>query len=323
MPRPLRIQYPGALYHITARGNEKRDIFLDNGDRRKFLSLMKDLAEEKKFVFHAYCLMKNHYHILLETPFGNLSQGMQWINTSYSAYFNTKRGVSGHLFQGRFKSLLVDKENYLQELSRYIHLNPVRAGLVTNPENYEWSSYLDYISRRESATWIQTTEILEYFGQGKEATQNYVQFVHEGLSKSDDLKKRIHAATYCGFILGAEDFINDVLPEIQAEKLSEDISWRRRIKKKTSPESIIAAVAELYGTETQDLLFAHGKQNEARMVAIYFCGKYSELNQRELGKVFGNVSGASIGNRNKLVRQKQEKDEGFHRKLKEIESQLS
>ena len=150
MSRPLRIQYPDAFYHVTSRGNELRDVFLSQRDRDKFLSYLESAVERYHAVIHVYCLMDNHYHLLLETPAGNLSQIMHHINGAYTTYFNTKRFRSGHLFQGRYKAILVDADEYEKELSRYIHLNPVRAGIVGRPEEYEWSSYRYYTVKRKA-----------------------------------------------------------------------------------------------------------------------------------------------------------------------------
>ena len=145
MARPLRIQYPGAWYHVTSRGNERKAIFRSKKDRERFLSYLESAHNRYGAIVHVYCLMKNHYHILLETPRSNLSQILHHINGAYTSYFNAKSERSGHLFQGRYKAILVEKDAYCQELSRYIHLNPVRAGLVESSSEFPWSSYPYYI----------------------------------------------------------------------------------------------------------------------------------------------------------------------------------
>jgi REP element-mobilizing transposase RayT len=136
MARPLRIEYAGAFYHITSRGNERKEIFKDEQDFVKFLTYLESSVQRYKAVIHVYCLMSNHYHLLLETPLGNLSQIMRHINGAYTTHFNAKRQRAGHLFQGRYKAILVEADEYAGELSRYIHLNPVRAGVVRRPEEY-------------------------------------------------------------------------------------------------------------------------------------------------------------------------------------------
>ena len=142
MGRPLRIEFPGAHYHVTSRGNEQKDIFKSKADREQFLGYLESAVSRYGAVIHAWCLMTNHHHLLLETPLANLSQIMRHINGAYTNYFNTKRKRVGHLFQGRYKAILIEADAYLLELSRYIHLNPVKAKIVSRLEDYPWSSYL-------------------------------------------------------------------------------------------------------------------------------------------------------------------------------------
>ena len=171
MARPLRITYPGAFYHITSRGNEQKAVFKSKKDREKFLEYLESASERYNAVIHVYCLMDNHYHLLLETPSGNLPQIMRHINGAYTTYFNIKRGRAGHLFQGRYKAILVEKDVYAKELSGYIHLNPVKAGMVELPEEYEWSSYLTYIGKQKKPEWFHTDFLHGYFGKTKSSAQ--------------------------------------------------------------------------------------------------------------------------------------------------------
>ena len=184
MARPLRIAYPGAFYHITSRGNERKAIFKSKRDREKFLEYCKSAVLRYDAVIHAYCLMDNHYHILLETPSGNLSQIMRHINGAYTTYFNVKRSRVGHLFQGRYKSILVDIDEYAKELSRYIHLNPVRAKMVDAPAAYEWSSYNYFTGNRKPPEWLFRDFILGYFGNtNSKAEKGYKRFVERLIHK--------------------------------------------------------------------------------------------------------------------------------------------
>jgi putative transposase len=144
MSRQLRVEYRGAFYHVTARGNERKEIFKSRQDYQRFLSCLKSATEKYLAVIHTYCIMTNHYRLLLQTPLGNLSQIMHHINASYTIYFNLKRKRSGHLLQGRYKAIVVDADSYACELSRYIHLNPVPAGMVVDPADHEWTSYHGY-----------------------------------------------------------------------------------------------------------------------------------------------------------------------------------
>ena len=147
MARPLRIEYEGALYHVTARGNERRRIYYSQSDYEKFKDYLKEAQEKYGYVLHCYVLMNNHYHLILETPEANLSRVMHYINGSYTNYINIKRKRSGHLFQGRYKAILIDRDRYLLELSRYVHLNPIRAAIAAKPEDYVHSSYRSFVTR--------------------------------------------------------------------------------------------------------------------------------------------------------------------------------
>jgi REP element-mobilizing transposase RayT len=165
MGRPLRIEYPHAFYHITVRGNERKDIFRSAGDREQFLSYLASATERYRAVIHVYCLMSNHYHLLLETPEGNLSQVMRHINGAYTNHFNTKRRRAGHLLQGRYRAILVEADVYAKELSRYIHLNPVRAGITEQPGEYPWSRYRCYSGIEQPSEWLCMDMILADFGK--------------------------------------------------------------------------------------------------------------------------------------------------------------
>jgi REP element-mobilizing transposase RayT len=170
MARPLRIEYPGAFYHVMHRGNAGSDIFKSVRDREKFLEYVGKAV--------ARYLMTNHYHFLVETPHPNLSQAIKWINVSYSVYFNRKRRRFGHLFQGRFKAVLIDADEYLKHLSRYIHLNPIRAGMVEHSKDYPWSSYPVFGGYAKAPEWLETHWLLSLFGSNhNKAKERYRDFV--------------------------------------------------------------------------------------------------------------------------------------------------
>ena len=182
MARPLRIQYPGAVYHITARGNARAKIYAAVADRAAFLAILDSVVKKYNWVCHAYCLMDNHYHLLIETPDGNLSLGMRQLNGMYTQGFNRRHKRPGHVFQGRFKGILVDKEHYLLELARYIVLNPVRVGKVSQPGAWQWSSYLETAGLRNGMGFLTTDWVLGCLGSKKKAARaRYCQFVAEGM----------------------------------------------------------------------------------------------------------------------------------------------
>ena len=181
MARPLRIEFPDALYHVTSRGNARADIYLDNSDRQTFLDVLEEVCSRMQWVCYAYCLMTNHYHLVVETPAGNLSKGMRHVNGVYTQRFHRHHGRVGHVFQGRYKAILVDWEPYLLELVRYVVLNPVRAGMVTAPEHWHWSSYHATVGQMPAPDWLAVAWVLDQFGSTKEqARERYSQFVHDG-----------------------------------------------------------------------------------------------------------------------------------------------
>ncbi len=185
MARPLRIEYPGAVYHITSRGNAKLPIYEHFNDKKQFLSILTDLVERYRWLCHAYCLMDNHYHLLIETIEPNLSAGMRQLNGVYAQTFNRKYQRVGHLFQGRYKSIVVEKKTYLLELARYIVLNPVRAKMISNPSKYSWSSYKAISGLIKPPPFLTTDWILNQFGKKKGIAQKkYREYVREGLNNN-------------------------------------------------------------------------------------------------------------------------------------------
>jgi REP element-mobilizing transposase RayT len=178
MPRPHRLQIPGGLYHLTSRGNRRQRIFLDDHDRHQFLDLAGSVARRRGWLCSSYCLMPNHYHLLLETPEPDLSAGMQEINSRHAMWFNWRYELDGHLFQGRFKSVLVETETHLLELVRYVVLNPVRAGLCRRPEDWRWSSYAAAVSGTMSPPAL-AERVLSEFGSGFVARERLRRFVED------------------------------------------------------------------------------------------------------------------------------------------------
>lgn len=181
MVRPLRIEYPGAVYHVTARGNARQRIYADDTDFRAFLALLGTLAERYHWLCHGYCLMSNHYHLLLETPDGNLAAGMRQLNGIYTQAYNRQHRKVGHVFQGRYHAILVDKDRYLLELARYIVLNPVRAKMVKDANAYPWSSYRATAGTGSGPAWLHTDWLLSQFHRQRgQAQRRYREFVRAG-----------------------------------------------------------------------------------------------------------------------------------------------
>jgi putative transposase len=210
MARSLRIEYNGALYHITSRGNKKENIFISDADRVLFLTILEEVCNRCCWICYSYCLMNNHYHLLIETPEGNISKGMRLLNGMYTQQFNRLHSRVGHVFQGRFKGILVEKENYLLELSRYIVLNPVRANMAATAFDWEWSSYRATICEEQSPNWLSSNQILALFSSDVQSAikkfQAYVALGNLSRSPWDRLKHQIY--------LGTDDFVKDMQAKI-------------------------------------------------------------------------------------------------------------
>ena len=311
MARPLRIEYSGAFYHVMHRGNAGSDLFKSERDREKLLEYFSKAAERYAIKVHTYCLMTNHYHLLIETPHPNLSQAIKWINVSYAAYFNRKRRRSGHLFQGRFKAVLVDADEYLKHLSRYIHLNPVRAGMVEHCKDYPWSSYPAFGGYNKSPEWLETNGLLSLFGKdSNKAKKRYRDFVESvQIQEIENPSKDIVS----GVILGGADFVNWVKQEILNKKSSsKEIPQLRSLKPRLAPEDLITVVCEEFECERETILRKGKKRNLARDLAIYLSREMTGETGVALGRFFGGISGSGVVVRHNYIANKIETD----RKLK-------
>jgi REP element-mobilizing transposase RayT len=293
MARPLRVEYPGAFYHVISRGNNQEKIYRNDRDREKFLEYLEKAVERFSIIIHSYCLMGNHYHLLVETPEANLSLVMQWINVSYATYFNRKRGRYGHLFQGRFRAILIDADEYLKHLSRYIHLNPVRAKMVSLPAEYQWSSYGAFIGKHKVPRFLETSWLLSNFGRTKkEAKRNYQEFVEKvDVNALENPSKQVSA----GFLLGDADFVNWVKETFLADRNDEkEIPQLKKLKPKVSLENVVHAVTQEFNCSRERIIAKGRKKNKAREVALYSAREMSGMSCKELGEYFGGVSGALI-----------------------------
>ena len=216
MARPLRIEYPGAIYHLTSRGNARENIFLGNTDRYEFLQILGSVVEKYNWLCHAYCLMGNHYHLLIETPDPNLSLGMRQLNGVYTQRFNRRHNRVGHIFQGRYKSIVVEKNRHLLELCRYVVLNPVRSSMASEPKEWEWSSYQATAYPVKVPDFLSVDWILSQFGEKKNIARNaYRKFIAEGLISTGE---RPWKNLVGQFIFGGTDFVIDIqsrLSEVQ------------------------------------------------------------------------------------------------------------
>lgn len=226
MARPLRLEFAGALYHVTSRGDRREDIYVDDADRHDWLAVLALVCERFNWVVHGYCQMTNHYHLLVETVDGNLSQGMRQLNGLYTQRFNRRHQQVGHLFQGRYKAILVQKEAHLLELSRYVVLNPVRAGMVDSPGDWPWSSYCACVQDQFAPPWLDTDWLLGQFGaQRSSARREFAKFVVQGKRLVSPL-----LATKHQLLLGDAQFVEEHRAPLKQEALREvSIAHRRSV----------------------------------------------------------------------------------------------
>ena len=256
MSRPLRIEFCGALYHVTSRGDRREMIYEDDQDRQTFLALLADVVSRFNWCCHGYCLMGNHYHLLIETPDGNLSQGMRQLNGVYTQASNRRHRRVGHLFQRRYKAILVDANSYLLELTRYVVLNPVRAGMVSDPADWPWSSYRAMVGLELLPPWLAVDGLLAQFDRNRQrARREYVRFVADGLKQQapwDQLRQQVY--------LGDEAFVSSMQAKLTA-KDEQDINVPR-IQRRAPPPTL------------SELANRHPGRDRA-MVAAYATGAYS------------------------------------------------
>jgi putative transposase len=304
MGRPLRITYEGAHYHVTSRGNEQKDIFKSRGDREQFLLYLESSVTRYGGKVHAYCLMTNHYHLLLETPEGNLPQIMRHINGAYTNYYNTKRKRVGHLFQGRYKAILIEADEYLMELSRYIHLNPVRGGVTEKPEAHPWSSYMEYIGVRPAPSWLCTETVKQHFGD----SERYCQFVEEMLGKEYEspLKQAI-AST----LLGSDSFVQEIMgAHLDGKPIERDVPAIRELSKSRRIEAIMENVRGTFGDARLE-----------RKVALYLAHQHSGARLKELSASFGKKDTA-IAQTTRRLKSEMAKDEKLKKMVESLERRL-
>ena len=315
MARQLRIEFSSAFYHITSRGNLRENIFYDNKDKTRFLEILKRTKERYGYLLHAYALMDNHYHLLIETPKANISQIMQNINTSYTVYINRRYQRSGHLMQGRFKGIIVDKDEYLVSLSRYIHLNPVRAEIAQRPEKYRWTSYRAYIENAANDTLVDKNDTLLCFSQSRgRAVKAYKAFVENGIKGGENPFKDIEA----GIILGGKGFKEEVMQLLDGIKADEELPQLRKLRKKMPIDKVIKTCCDYYGVRE---LFKRGKGRRDRQIAIYLSKVMSGEKNIEIGNIFG-IKGPAVSGVIKVVEGRLDRDERLKREIGHLKERI-
>ena len=315
MTRPARIEYEGAFYHVMNRGNRREAIFIDNRDRIRFYEIIGNIESRYKIIIYSFVLMSNHYHLIIETPLGNLSKAIQRLNGDYALYYSRRHRSPGHLFQGRFKAMLVEKETYLLELSRYIHLNPFRAGMAKSPEKYKWSSLYE-ISKNSNGTLpftLYTDWLLGLFGKRKgTAARKYLEFVREGIK---DMKNPGFEATG-GWILGSEIWANKIIKK-WIDFSSKEITGIKPLRARIPVNKYEQLVCKEFEISKQDLKKLT-YNNIARMSMIYLAYNYCGLTLRVIGQRYGGISDSAVNKVVSRFRIRLSKDKKLNAKIKKI-----
>ncbi len=280
MSRPLRLSFENAVYHVTARGNRKDSIFFNEYDRKTFLDKINESSVKYSFIIFAYCLMNNHYHLFIKTPLPNISECMHYLNASYANWFKAKHKITGVVFQGRFKSIVVDEDSYAIQLSTYIHLNPFRVGLIERLKEYPWSSYVDYIDNRKSLDRLDTSLVLSQFSEDLPvAKKKYEAHVIVNSTMENPLK-----GSFQGVALGSEKFIHSIKERIQKIGKEREIPETRTSLIYT-PEDIIQQVMDEFSITREDI-FGRKKGNFYRQMTLALLKKYTALSLKEIGALF-------------------------------------
>lgn len=319
MSRPLRIEYKNAFYHVMNRGAGRQDIFENDDHRGMFLELLRESHEMFRAVIHAYCLMDNHYHLLISTPDANLNRIMRHINGVYTQRYNRLEKTDGSLFRGRYRAILVDADAYLLSVSRYIHLNPVAASMVKKAQEYPWSSYLAYISKdgtrnQRHPEWLNTDYTLSMLGKRSKQLR-YQQFVEGGV---DPETRKFYEQLKQPPILGSERFINKMKRRFRPDK---EISEQKRVSKPVSMSRLVTLTAQAFKTDKNDLLQTmrgRGHTNIARTMAMYLSRKVAGYPLNEIADYFGLKSYGSVSSQLYRFKQVLEQEEDTRKKLDQL-----
>lgn len=309
MARPLRVEFPGAIYHVTGRmvgswRDERLRLFRDGRDYERFLERLGDAVQEHSVRVYLFCLMANHFHLMLETPQGNLSRFMQKLTTAYAVYFNLRHRRHGHLLDGRFKAKVVEGDDYLLKLSRYVHLNPVFVGswekqsLEKRTEylrSYRWSSYPDYIGGQNRWGFLEKGPVLAQLGRGvKERPGRYRQFVESGMAENDkEMQEVMKASALCIGSESFQQFIGGMHQELMGVRHNpEDISFRRTLDA-LDPERILGVVSKVLGEPIEN--FREKRRNSPlRAIASKFLLRYGRQTQRDVARLLGMTTGSAV-----------------------------
>lgn len=318
MPRPLRLTFPNAWYHVMNRGAGYKKIYKSSKHRKIFLDLLEDASQLFGIEVHAYCLMDHHYHLLIKTPRENLSRAMRHINGLYTQRYNRLENMDGPLFRGRFKAIIIDKEAYLLQVSRYIHLHPIETKMATAPENYHWSSCRYYFQEDSKPKWLYLDEILSMGSQRKNLrVRIYKQFVHSG---NDIGIKNFYARSNTPVILGTDQYKTQLLRTVDDKSIQGSWTDYRRTRLLPNIGQVGKICATYFKVKVEELYQGQrGKRNDRRKIAMYGCRIWCEEKISIIARLFRCASHTIVSNTVKEINQRRRKEKGLAKIIKELE----
>jgi putative transposase len=319
MARPLRIEFKGALYHILSRGNERRNIFFGESDYKVFLGVLEEMSERFAVDIFAYVLMSNHYHLLIRTNQGNLSKSMQWVGTTYTRRFNLQHFRSGHLFQGRFKSILVQNDAYLMQLSCYIHRNPLRAGLVNRLADYRWSSYRTYAYKASHTKWLNKDLIISQCN-GEDSYKTY----REKVLKYSEEESNVFENLRHGIVFGTKRYLNKITKKHFKKESDAELPQLNRIIRDKDPAKLLKSAAKVINFNLTKLGQSDRilkKDIQDRDVLLYFLRGTGLYTNKQIGELFG-LTYSAVSHRANIVKSQIFKQSELRQKYSLIKSMI-
>ncbi len=320
MSRPLRIEFPGAWYHVMNRDRRRENIFLDVKDYETFIKLLQETDERWNIKIAAYCLMSNHYHLLVHTPVGNLSRCMRHINGVYTQRFNRYHGHDGHLFRGRYKAVLIDADSHLLEALRYIHRNPLRAGLSKNLQDYSYSNHHGYISAAKKWDWLKKDMLLSMLNKNKTAQKTaYLDFVSQG--EPEEIE-RFYSLMNLPSVLGSESFKQWVKMKFKHLSCQDDIPRSRDLA--PTADKIVSIVCDHFKVKKETLAISkRGIENLLRDVAIYLVRLNSHETLAAVGQHFSISKYSTVSSVVERIKARKDKDKTLRKHLEQITATLN
>jgi len=322
MSRPPRIEFDGAWYHIMNRGAGRKQVFLDDKDRQRFLDLLGAIREAWNVEVHAYSLMGNHFHLLIHTPNSNLSKAMRHLSAEYTQFFNRKHKTDGSLFRGRFKSILAEKDAYFLALVRYIHLNPVKAGLCQVPDQHPWTSHAAYLKKNKRPEWLVTDEVLREFGEKEtpaiKRLHNYVlSDTAPDLVKVIECKRRLA-------ILGSDGFRDwvkmNLLDKVKRERKIPAIRLAKQ--QRVPPEQILRLIATQYQIQPADILKPSGRaSNHPKSIAMELLRVVNHMSHAKIAQ-FLKMKNQAVSKNLQRLKQNRIQNEELHERIKTMSRYL-